>query len=71
MFNVEEFLLLLKLVAISSKPLLFTRYVAAFGQLAKTSTTVMLPANPGDVGGMVAQAMGIYGKVRERQIGSR
>ena len=31
------------------------KYIGAFGELAKTSTTVLLPANTGDVGSMVAQ----------------
>ena len=38
------------------------KYVAAFGELAKQSTTVLLPANTGDLGGMVAQAMAVYNK---------
>jgi len=39
------------------------QYVASFGQLAKQSTTVLLPANTGDVGSMVAQAMAVYNKM--------
>ena len=39
------------------------RYVTAFGELAKSSTTMLLPGNPSDVGSAVAQAMAIYGKV--------
>ena len=39
------------------------RYVTAFGELAKSSTTMLLPGNPSDVGSAVAQAMSIYGKV--------
>ena len=39
------------------------KYVGAFGELAKSSTTVLLPANTGDVGAMVAQAMAVYGKM--------
>lgn len=35
-------------------------YVSAFGNLAKEGNTVLLPANAGDVSGMVAQAMSIY-----------
>ena len=42
-----------------------SRYVAAFGELAKASTTMLLPGNPGDVGAAVAQAMAIYGKVSQ------
>ena len=33
------------------------KYIGAFGELAKTSTTVLLPANTGDVGSMVAQVI--------------
>nr|XP_022329594.1 stomatin-like protein 2, mitochondrial [Crassostrea virginica] len=36
------------------------QYVDAFGKLAKTNNTMILPANSGDVGGMVAQAMTVY-----------
>jgi len=39
------------------------KYVTAFGELAKSSTTMLLPGNPSDVGSAVAQAMAIYGKV--------
>mgnify|MGYP001399946993 FL=1 len=38
-------------------------YVKAFGNLAKSSNTVLLPSNPGDVSGMVTQAMAIYKKL--------
>ena len=39
------------------------QYVAAFNNLAKESNTVILPANSGDVSGMVTQ-------VRDRKIAS-
>ena len=39
------------------------KYVAAFGELAKESNTLMLPSNAGDMSGMVAQAMTIYQKL--------
>ncbi|XP_023338138.1 stomatin-like protein 2, mitochondrial [Eurytemora carolleeae] len=39
------------------------KYVAAFGELAKESNTLMLPHNAGDMSGMVAQAMTIYTKL--------
>ena len=55
------------------------KYVAAFGELAKQGTTVLLPSNtgwwfvyptsalfiliPGDMGSMVAQAMAVYSKM--------
>lgn len=40
------------------------QYVAAFEKLAKTSTTVLLPANAGDTGGMVAQALTVFEQLR-------
>ena len=43
------------------------RYVDAFGKLAKESNTVIIPAQLGDIGGMIAGAMGIYGKIAETQ----
>jgi regulator of protease activity HflC (stomatin/prohibitin superfamily) len=39
-------------------------YVLAFGELAKKSNTLILPANTGDVGSMVATAMTVLDKVR-------
>ena len=38
------------------------QYVAAFQSLAASGSTVVVPANAGDVGAMVAQAMAIYRK---------
>merc|ERR1711981_814129 len=43
------------------------KYVGAFGQLAKTNNTLILPANTGDVSSMVAQAMTIYGQLQGRK----
>jgi len=43
------------------------RYVDAFGQLAKETNSVIVPAQLGDLGGMIAGAMGIYGKIAETQ----
>ena len=43
------------------------KYVEAFGKLAKESNTVVIPAQLGDLGGMIAGAMSIYGKVSETQ----
>ncbi|RPA99386.1 hypothetical protein L873DRAFT_923647 [Choiromyces venosus 120613-1] len=43
------------------------KYVEAFGKLAKESNAVVVPAQLGDLGGMIAGAMGIYGKVAETQ----
>lgn len=43
------------------------RYVDAFGQLAKKSNSVVVPAQLGDLGGMIAGAMSIYGKISESQ----
>ena len=39
-------------------------YIAAFGHIAKTGNTLLLPANTGDPSSMVAQAMSIYESVK-------
>lgn len=36
------------------------QYVEAFGRIAKEGTTVVLPANAGDVSGMVTQALSVF-----------
>lgn len=43
------------------------QYVDAFGKLAKEGTSVVVPGNVGDIGGMIATAMSVYGKVSEGQ----
>lgn len=43
------------------------KYVDAFGRLAKEGTSVVVPGNVGDIGGMIASAMAVYGKVSESQ----
>ena len=43
------------------------KYVDAFGKLAKEGTAVVVPGNMGDMGGMIASAMAMYGKVSEGQ----
>jgi regulator of protease activity HflC (stomatin/prohibitin superfamily) len=43
------------------------KYINAFGQLAKEGTAVVVPGNVGDMGGMIASAMAVYGKVNESQ----
>ena len=43
------------------------KYVDAFGRLAKEGTAVVVPGNVGDLGGMIASAMAVYGKVSEGQ----
>ena len=43
------------------------RYVDAFAQLAKDGTAVVVPGNMGDMGGMIASAMAMYGKIGEGQ----
>ena len=40
------------------------QYVTAFGELAKKGTTVLLPMNAGDAGGMVAQALTVFDAIR-------
>ncbi len=44
-----------------------TQYVEAFANLAKQSNTLILPANAGDVGSMVATAMTVLDKTRQAQ----
>lgn len=39
------------------------RYVSAFGSLARSSTTMLLPSAAGDASAMVASALGIYKQV--------
>lgn len=43
------------------------KYVDAFGNLAKEGTAVVVPGNVGDISGMIASAMAVYGKVSEGQ----
>ncbi|SLM35690.1 stomatin family protein [Lasallia pustulata] len=43
------------------------KYVEAFGKLAKEGTAMVVPGNMGDMGGMIASAMAVYGKVSEGQ----
>ena len=43
------------------------KYVDAFGKLAKEGTAVVVPGNVGDIGGMIASAMAVYGKVSDGQ----
>ncbi|KAK4162938.1 putative stomatin-like protein [Cladorrhinum sp. PSN259] len=43
------------------------KYVDAFGKLAKEGTAVVVPGNVGDISGLIASAMGVYGKVSEGQ----
>ncbi|TKA24950.1 hypothetical protein B0A50_06048 [Salinomyces thailandicus] len=43
------------------------KYVDAFGKLAKEGTSVVVPGNVGDIGSMIATAMGVYGKVNQSQ----
>ncbi|WP_235727693.1 SPFH domain-containing protein [Maridesulfovibrio frigidus] len=40
------------------------RYVEAFEKLAKESTTLILPAEAGDVASMVGTAMSVFGKIK-------
>ena len=45
------------------------QYVAAFDKLARSSTTMLLPANANDAGAMVAQAMSVFETVRASRAG--
>ncbi|ORY02363.1 hypothetical protein BCR34DRAFT_493239 [Clohesyomyces aquaticus] len=44
------------------------KYVSAFANLAKEGTSVIVPGNVGDIGGMIASAMAVYGKVNDSQM---
>jgi regulator of protease activity HflC (stomatin/prohibitin superfamily) len=48
-----------------------TLYVEAFANLARTSNTLILPANAGDVAGMVATAMTVLDKTKQAQIAAK
>ena len=48
-----------------------TLYVEAFAGLAKTSNTLILPANAGDVAGMVATAMTVLDKTKQGQAAAK
>ncbi|KAL8301216.1 hypothetical protein RB597_001903 [Gaeumannomyces tritici] len=43
------------------------KYVDAFGRLAKEGTAVVVPGNVGDIAGMIATALSVYGKVGDAQ----
>lgn len=43
------------------------KYVDAFGRLAKEGTSIVVPGNVGDISGMIATAMGVYGNVSTAQ----
>ncbi len=47
------------------------KYVDAFGKLAKEGTAVVVPGNVGDMAGMIANAMAVYGKVSQNQATAR
>lgn len=46
------------------------QYVSAFKELAQESTTVLLPANAGDAGSMVAQALTVFDSIRGKTAAS-
>ncbi|KXJ88420.1 SPFH domain/Band 7 family protein [Microdochium bolleyi] len=43
------------------------KYVDAFAKLARESTAIVVPGNVGDIGGMIATGLSVYGKVGEAQ----
>ncbi|KAK5987793.1 hypothetical protein PT974_11927 [Cladobotryum mycophilum] len=43
------------------------KYVEAFSKLARESTAVVIPGNVGDISGMIATGLNVYGKVSEAQ----
>ncbi|KAG4074102.1 hypothetical protein HA402_014307 [Bradysia odoriphaga] len=46
------------------------QYVSAFGKLAQTNNTLILPANAGDITSLVGQAMTIYNAVSKSRAGT-
>jgi regulator of protease activity HflC (stomatin/prohibitin superfamily) len=46
------------------------KYVDAFANLAKEGTSIIVPGNVGDIGGMIASAMAVYGNVNNAQANS-
>lgn len=47
------------------------QYVSAFKELAKESTTLLLPANASDAGSMVAQALSVFDAIKNKNAGSK
>ncbi len=45
------------------------QYVSAFANLAQQGTTILLPANAGDAGSMVAQALGVFDAIKAKKSG--
>jgi regulator of protease activity HflC (stomatin/prohibitin superfamily) len=48
-----------------------TQYVEAFGNLAKTSNTLVIPASANDIAGVVATAMTVLDKTRQAQAAAK
>lgn len=46
------------------------QYVNAFGNLAKESNTILLPANANDAGSMVAQALSVFNSIKKEKTSS-
>lgn len=44
------------------------QYVSAFEKLAKTSTTVLMPADVGNAGAMVAQALSVFDSMKRQDV---
>lgn len=44
------------------------QYVSAFEKLAKTSTTVLMPADAGNAGAMVAQALSVFDSLKRQDV---
>jgi hypothetical protein len=42
------------------------QYVHAFGNLARTNNTILLPSNTGDMSSMIASALAIYGNLQSK-----
>jgi regulator of protease activity HflC (stomatin/prohibitin superfamily) len=47
------------------------QYVSAFRELAKENNTILLPANVGDAGSMVAQALAVFDTIRNKPVAAK
>lgn len=47
------------------------QYVGAFRELAKETNTILLPANTGDAGSMVAQALSVFDTIRNKPVAGK
>lgn len=61
------FLLTRDVVDKAASLVLAERYIDSFGNLAKTTNTMIVPAGVSEPVSMLAQALSIYGKITEKK----